>query len=214
MNATHCTLPECQRPHHSHGLCHMHAERLRRTGDARAVSRTSTLDSFWSRVDKTSGCWLWTGSVLNSGYGQIATRLRPTSSGTRLAHRVAYELLVGPIGDLQLDHLCRNRLCVNPAHLEPVDAAENTRRGLHGSLRTHCMYGHELTAENTWYEAKTNCRRCVTCARATSRRTALRNRVGNESYNRSRRKPCSRCGGIKGPGKRKKLCDNCAGRGE
>jgi len=81
---------------------------------------------FWSRVNKSgpNGCWLWDGAHVGSGYGQASF------GGVRqVAHRVAYELTVGPVPEsLQLNHLCRNRGCVNPAHLEPVTASENKRR--------------------------------------------------------------------------------------
>ena len=73
---------------------------------------------FWAKVNKTDTCWLWTASTLN-GYGQIKAGGR--FGKILLAHRVAYEMLVGPIPEgLQLDHLCRVTLCVNPKHLEPV----------------------------------------------------------------------------------------------
>ena len=79
-----------------------------------------------------------------------------------LAHRVAYELQVGPIPvGLQLDHLCRVRSCVNPAHLEPVTSAENTRRGLR-AMKTHCPQGHPYAGENLLIRP-TGQRRCRTC---------------------------------------------------
>ena len=111
-----------------------------------------------SKVNKTETCWLWTAGVNASGYGKFGRE--PT--GPELAHRVAYELLVGPIPDgLVLDHLCRVRICVNPAHLEPVTSGENTRRACRG--RTHCKRGHEFTPENTYIWGRS--RTCVTCRR-------------------------------------------------
>lgn len=75
-------------------------------------------------VDPESGCWVWSGAVNASGYGSKA--LGGTST---TAHRWVWERTVGPIGDgMQLDHLCRNRLCVNPEHMEPVTPTENNRR--------------------------------------------------------------------------------------
>ena len=118
-------------------------------------------DRFWSRVNKTDTCWLWTAGVSSSGYGQI------TISGRILqAHRVSYEMLVGDIGHgLQLDHLCRVRRCVNPTHLEQVTSRQNTLRGsgpaaVH-ARQTHCIYGHEFTKENTTVnKGKRSCRAC------------------------------------------------------
>lgn len=115
--------------------------------------RPEQLERFWARVDKDGpgGCWLWTGHRTSGGYGGVAL------SGRSLrAHRVAYELLVGPIPEgLQLDHLCRVRLCVNPDHLEPVTQTENVRRGFGvGGInyrKTHCPQGHPLSGENLIY---------------------------------------------------------------
>lgn len=104
------------------------------------------------------GCWEWTAALQSSGYGCTGIGNRRVG----LAHRVAYELLVGPIpAGLQIDHLCRNKRCVNPAHLEPVTASENQRRAR--SLITHCPKGHEYTPENTVivHGRQRNCRECT-----------------------------------------------------
>jgi len=130
----------------------------------------------WAKVDKTgdpSGCWLWTASRNPGGYGQIWAN----GKAARHAHRIAYELLVGPIpDDLELDHLCRVRHCVNPAHLEPVTHAENVRRGnmeikrlavIRG--RTHCKRGHPFDDANTYVtpDGRRQCRVCMKLRRQT-----------------------------------------------
>jgi hypothetical protein len=136
-------------------------------------------DRFWPKVQKTpGGCWLWTASLCKgTGYGQFREGGR--GSRMRTAHRVAYELLVGPVpAGLQLDHLCRVRRCVNPAHLEPVTNRENQLRGAgfpaRNAAKTHCAHGHEYTPENTYLHPSTGHRRCRACAR--ERRFTLRTR--------------------------------------
>lgn len=88
------------------------------------------------------GCWLWTGAV-REGYGAFKD---PVTKRTKVAHRGVYELLVGPITEKTLDHLCRVRSCVNPDHLEPVSYQENILRGEGASAvnarKTHCVQGH------------------------------------------------------------------------
>src|SRR5262249_43013716 len=91
-----------------------------------------------------------------------------------LAHRIAYSLLVRPLAQHEhLDHLCRNRACVNPAHLEPVSLKENVLRGIGitaiNAKKTHCFAGHEFTSENTRvWRGKRHCRKCAAArARAT-----------------------------------------------
>lgn len=86
-------------------------------------------ERFWAKVDRRDGgdCWPWLGTTTSTGYGLFGV---PREDRTVGAHRYAYELVVGPIPTgLELDHLCRVRNCVNPAHLEPVTHAENLRRG-------------------------------------------------------------------------------------
>ena len=100
-------------------------------------------------VDLATGCWIWMGCQRGKGYGCLRVNGRMMR-----AHRYSYELHVGPIpAGLQIDHLCRNRLCVNPAHLEPVVNRVNVLRGVgvtaQNAKKTHCRQGHEFTPENT-----------------------------------------------------------------
>lgn len=117
-------------------------------------------DRFWFDTERLpNGCLNFTGYIDRDGYGRVYDRL----SGTRMsAHRLAYELTVGPIPDgLHLDHLCRTRSCVEPSHLEPVTAAENQRRGLKGVLLTSCPDGHPYDEQNTrWTGNRRHCRAC------------------------------------------------------
>lgn len=117
-------------------------------------------------VNPVTNCWEWTGYKINSGYGRLWD---PKTKKKQLAHRMAYESMIGPIPDgLQLDHLCRNRACINPAHLEPVTKWENTRRSpVHwaakNAKKTHCPHGHEYTPKNTRIETKADGRRSRKC---------------------------------------------------
>lgn len=118
--------------------------------------------------EPNTGCWLWTGAVGDHGYGTISV-----NDTTRLAHRLAFEAAKGPIpSGLQIDHLCRQRMCVNPQHLEAVTHRENGIRGVgacaFNARKTHCVNGHEFTAENTCQRKDTRhvTRQCVACGKA------------------------------------------------
>jgi hypothetical protein len=120
---------------------------------------------FWSKVfaEDSAACWRWTGGLNRNGYGRIGPR---NPGKTRLAHRISYEMCVGPIPEgLTLDHLCRNPACVNPSHLEPVTQQENLARGegigVKNKRKTHCKHGHKLTPENIYRVPKG--RLCLRC---------------------------------------------------
>ena len=120
-------------------------------------------ERFWAKVDKTPACWNWIGATTGLGYGNLRWKGRNAK-----AHRVAYELLVGPIPQgLTIDHLCRNRACVNPAHMESVTMRDNTLRGqtvtAANAKKTHCPNNHPYDLLNTWI-AKDGSRHCRACA--------------------------------------------------
>lgn len=125
-------------------------------------------DRFFKYVEKTESCWNWTAS-LRKGYGRFSIKGESVA-----AHRYSYELLVGKIPKgLHLDHLCRNRRCVNPAHLEPVTLQENLRRGEGNASATKvsaynrrnkmtCRHGHLYDSMNTYHrpDGGRDCKQC------------------------------------------------------
>lgn len=120
-----CGVSGCVSAIYAKGLCGMHYQRVRHHGSV-ADPRVPFEDRFWAKVDKDADCWEWRGSRNHKGYGLARRR---DGKGIQ-AHRLAYELTVGPIPEgLEIDHLCVNRGCVNPSHLEPVTHTENIRRG-------------------------------------------------------------------------------------
>jgi hypothetical protein len=142
-------------------------------------------ERFWIKVRfvPITGCWRWVASLNTGGYGQLNVDRRP-----RLAYRLAYEALVGPVPrKLQLDHLCQFRQCVNPWHLEVVTNRENVLRGYNGQFgtvlsrrnaaKTECPNGHPYSGDNLLvWTRKTNdgkrtvtYRTCRTCSRDRNR---------------------------------------------
>jgi hypothetical protein len=166
-----CSLPECDSTHYSRGLCRIHYVRNKRHGDPRGSAArrmpTPDWDRFWAKVEKTDGCWRWTAATIHDGRGRFNLS-NPKRVG--YAYRIAYEWLVGPVPEgLELDHLCRNPNCVNPAHLEPVTHQENLRRAPDAQFyvnarKTHCPRRHEYTVDNTGWSKRWT-RYCKACTR-------------------------------------------------
>lgn len=127
---------------------------------ARTIQAINT-SLFESKILKTEDCWQWQGSMYKNGYGKFG-------KAGYMAHRISYELIKGTIPkDMFLDHLCRNRSCVNPNHLEIVALVENIMRGesftAQNARKTHCKHGHEFTQINTYIHPKRGSRHCKTC---------------------------------------------------
>lgn len=131
-----CTKPGCNRRNKAHGLCDMHYRRKRRRDGYRPpVRKWSDLQVkrwFWSKASPTSsGCWQWHGGKNSKGYGVFMLE-----GSAKLAHRIAWEACESPIPqELTVDHLCFNKLCINPRHMEIVTRSENSRRGNQASRR-------------------------------------------------------------------------------
>ena len=122
---------------------------------------------------QASGCWFWNGFIRSNGYAAFWTGSRKV-----YAHRYAFEIFIGPIPIGQdIDHLCRNRRCVNPTHLEPVTRLVNLSRGQHPNMQAFvlqqatgkCRSGHELTELNVSYRASNGREVCRICNRARCR---------------------------------------------
>lgn len=130
---------------------------LNRTGPL----ERSELDRFAEKVAlQDDGCIVWIGGMHRNGYGQFMPTKGTTDNKKLLPHRWSYEYHVGPIPvGLVIDHLCRNRACVNAEHLEPVTAGENVRRG--NAVKTHCPQGHPYSGDNLYPGGRKRCRTCI-----------------------------------------------------
>lgn len=133
--------------------------------------RTPILDRFVRHIaPQENGCWLWTAQIKRDGYGRLRDGYR-----MRLAHRISYELFIGPVPEETIDHLCRNRACVNPDHLESVTMRVNILRGFGIAMlhkrQTHCKNGHPFDGENTYmWHGYRHCRACNLAIKTATRR--------------------------------------------
>lgn len=170
MNST-CSDGDCRESACARELCRRHYAIYMRLGLIRP--RTAE-DRFWENVDRTDGCWLWTGRLHNNGYARFSVNDRAV-----YVHRFAYEMSNGEIPNgMHIDHLCRVRHCVNPSHLEAVTQAENNRRAHKYAVRRYkdrCANGHRMAGENLVIGRKGE-RSCRECGRRSAREYQRRRR--------------------------------------
>lgn len=173
-----CTYADCDRVRRTAKYCSTHYKRNRdgRDMDAPIATPVPIMQRFMGKVRTTpSGCMEWTGGTNGVGYGMFFTDWAGGKNTRKLAHRWYYEQVRGPIpAGLHLDHLCRDTMCVNPDHLEPVTQRVNTLRGIGVSAvhakKTHCVNGHPFSGDNLVYRSNGRWRDCRECRRAKDRR--------------------------------------------
>lgn len=167
-----CSIEGCDSNRYCKDLCCNHYNAYRKWGDPLFVGKQWKLspeERFWQYVRKTDECWEWTGNTSRLGYGMFSL-----DGKSRSAHRVSYEWFVGTIPEgLEIDHLCRNRRCVRPEHLEAVSHHENVRRGINVT-RLHCKLGHLLQPS---MENGRPRRRCPDCDRTSKQRYQERKKL-------------------------------------
>ena len=176
-----CSIDGCERQSEALGYCPLHYRRYKKWGDPHYVKFVLVIgtleERLWAKTEKTDYCWEWLGSKNDKGYGFIGLR----SGVSAPAHRVAYELHYGPVPDgLEIDHLCRNRGCVNPDHLEAVSHRVNVLRGVsphaRNARKTHCKFGHPFDEANTGIDVRGD-RYCRICKLRIGRESGARMRA-------------------------------------
>lgn len=176
-----CAVDECPATARTRGWCVTHYTRWRRHGHPLTVHRLYGVqpgERFWPRVVGLDplDCWEWTGGKQAAGYGNFSVNGHAIST-----HRFAYEHLIGDIpAGLELDHLCFNRACVNPWHLDPVTPEVNKRRMLDANRKTRCPWGHPYDATNTVFE-RDGSRKCRTCHETRDRTRTERRRIARSA---------------------------------